>query len=62
MPNPEKERNKNVLHQRLEAAKLNRLPQAVVNGSDGIKSTGSSNSKVLKKPPPNFGGGVLGKK
>ena len=61
MPNPDKERSKAILHQKLEAAKVERLPQGVNPGGENAGGK-SSGSKVLKKPPPNFGGGVLGKK
>jgi hypothetical protein len=61
MPNPEKERNKSVLHNKLEAARQGRAQQEAGGGGS---SSSSSGKKVLKKPPkvvPNFGGGVLGK-
>ena len=62
MPNPEKETNKANLHNKLEIARQGRLQQGVANDSNGSTGAGgTSTKKVVKKPPRNFGGGVLGK-
>jgi len=68
--NPEKEDNKKKLHNLLAEARSSRLPATKMTSeestSNAVPSASSSSSshrkKVLKKPVPNFGGGVLGRK
>lgn len=57
MPNHEKNMNKARLHEKLEAARQERT-----GNKDGSEAPASARSRktVLKKPPPNFGGGRLG--
>jgi hypothetical protein len=64
MPNHEKNMNKARLHEKLEAARKeragNKEAAGSANTSSGTASAGGSRKTVLKKPPPNFGGGRLG--
>ncbi len=71
MPNPEKEAAKDKLKSKLlekQDARRPKIESDDKNSSDSNSNSRSSGSsggnkgKVLKKPPPNFGGGKLGTK
>ena len=63
MPNPYKEQTKSALHSKLEAARRERASKVKSDVSgDGAGVAKNAGKKVLKKPVPNFGGGVLGTK
>lgn len=66
MPNPEKEAAKDKLKSKLLEKQDARRPKIESDNSNSNTGSGGSSggnrNKVLKKPPPNFGGGKLGTK
>jgi hypothetical protein len=64
MPNPEKEKRKELLHQRIAEAQLGRATAAVKElvEEKGKKSAGTGgHKKVIQKPPRKLGGGGGGR-
>ena len=61
MLNPEKEKHKNILRNKLQASQSDRIQSSATATTTNSNSSSSNTKKVLKKPPANFGGGKVGK-
>jgi len=62
MPNPDKEKSRAQLKQKLNDAQNSRVPTSNSSNSNSNTSSsgGGKKKKVVKKPPTNFGGGKIG--